>query len=330
MSVPSSPNLTLESFFETFEIVGQIGSGCFGQIFRVVSKADQRHYALKKVLVDSGYCNRELSILLLTQKTEGVLDLIAHLLVPVQRAREYLSSPRGPKTSLAANEVAALSNVDKKFEDVLYLITKCYPTNLRSALLDKRIPQSRKRGLVRMLCQGVRNLHLKGICHRDIKSENILVDIENNEVCLGDLGSAKEFSPQSKGGIAYIVSRPYRAPELLLGHTTYDLSIDLWSLGCVIFEVLSPSKTRLFTGDSGKAVLLEIIGLLGPPTPEDLTGLAEKRNISVVSDVRKRSLDDLVEPSSDPLLVALMKECLRWDPSKRADLSQWLPKLSPN
>jgi glycogen synthase kinase 3 beta len=330
MSVPSPPNLTLESFFDTFEIVCQIGSGCFGQIFRVASKADQRHYALKKVLVDSGYCNRELSILLLTQHTDGVLNLIAHLLVPVQRTREYLASPHSPKTSLAANEMVALSNVDKKFEDVLYLITKCYPTNLRSALLERKVPQPGKRALVRKLCQGVRNLHRKGICHRDIKSENILVDVENNEICLGDLGSAKEFTPQSKGGIAYIVSRPYRAPELLLGHTSYDLSIDLWSLGCVIFEVLSLSKTRLFTGDSGKAVLLEIIGLLGPPTPEDLVGLAEKRNISVVSDVRKRSLDDLIEPSSDPLLVSLMKECLRWDPSKRADLDLWLAKLSYN
>lgn len=53
MSDSARAPLTLESLFLNFDIVGQIGSGCFGQIFRVSSKSDQSTFALKKVLVDS-------------------------------------------------------------------------------------------------------------------------------------------------------------------------------------------------------------------------------------------------------------------------------------
>lgn len=324
MSEQKLPGLTLESFFETYEIVTQIGSGCFGQIFKVVNRRDQRHYSLKKVLIDSGYFNRELSILLQVQKTEGVLHLLSHLLVPVSAATEYLTSSRCPRTALTRTEAEALPKIDKKYENMLYLITKCYPMNLRSAVLNFRPNNQQAKLIVYNLCLGVSNLHKRGICHRDIKSENILVDFDNKDVCVADLGSAKEFTNDAKGGIAYICSRPYRAPELLLGHTNYDWSIDIWSIGCIIFEILSTQKRRLFVGDSGKNVLLEIIGLLGLPTKDDLEGLGEKRNITLVSEIPTRNLEALIDPSSDPILVQLMKECLRWNPKRRANLDAWL------
>lgn len=314
----------LESFFRRYEIVTQIGSGCFGQIFKVVNLKTNAFFSLKKVMIDSGYFNRELSILLKIRNTEGVLHLLDFALAPVAQCLAFLSGPNSPRSSLATNEVQALTKVDKKYENVLYLVTKCYPTNLRSAIIHQKLTNKQARLVARSLCLGVFNLHRQGVCHRDIKSENILVDFENNDVCVADLGSAKEFTPEAKGGIAYICSRPYRAPELLLGHTDYDFAIDLWSIGCIIFEVLSLAKKRLFTGDSGKNVLLEIIGLLGVPTKDDLEGLNEKRSIKLVSDVMQRSLDSLIDPTSEPALVQLMRECLRWNPRKRADLNKWV------
>lgn len=314
----------MAAFFGSYEILTQIGSGCFGQIFKVSDRRTGKNFSLKKVLVDSGYFNRELTILQKVKNTESVLNLIEHLLVPIPECLAYLASESSPKTALAANELKALANVEKKYESVLFLITKCYPVNLRTAVLHQKLTQRQAKLIVRKLCIGVRNLHRLGICHRDLKSENILVDLENEDVCVADLGSAKEFTPEVKGGVAYICSRPYRAPELLLGHTDYDFSIDLWSIGCIIYETLTSGTKRLFTGESGKIVLLEIIGLLGLPTKDDLDGLGEKRAITLVSEIKEREIDNELSKDSDLALVQLMKECLRWNPKQRANLDFWL------
>lgn len=320
----SQSSITVDAFFSTYEFVGNIGAGCFGQIYKVNSKKDGKNYSLKKVLIDSGYYNRELSILLKIQNTEGVLNLIDFLLLPIPILNQFLNNKKNQMTELEKMEYESIPKIDKKYENQLYLITKCYTCNLRTLLLEEKLSNFQTKNIVKKISQGISNLHKKGICHRDLKTENILVDLVNEDVCVADLGSAKEFTNETKGGIAYICSRPYRAPELLLGHTDYDLQIDIWSMGCIIFELLTTGKKRLFTGDSGKSVLMEVISYLGPPTKEDLQGLGEKRTISIVSKISNKELDATLDPKSDLELRAYMKECLRWNPQKRADINKWL------
>ena len=82
--------------------------------------------------------------------------------------------------------------------------------------------------------------------------------------------SSKVFKPKEPS-ISYICSRYYRAPELILGSTFYSTSVDIWSLGCVIAEMLL-SRT-LFPGSSSADQLVEIIKVLGPPTPVQLSAM---------------------------------------------------------
>jgi serine/threonine protein kinase len=72
-----------------------------------------------------------------------------------------------------------------------------------------------------------------GICHRDIKPHNILVDTNSNKLVMCDFGSAKKLI-KGEPNIAYICSRCYRAPELIFGATEYTTQIDMWSAGCVL------------------------------------------------------------------------------------------------
>jgi glycogen synthase kinase 3 beta len=111
---------------------------------------------------------------------------------------------------------------------------------------------------------GLDQMHQKGVSHRDLKPENILLKQTkkgNTEalsllVKVADLGAAKVLDKSERRmNTPYVVSRYYRAPELILGSHFYDQSIDIWSAGCILFELMT--RTPLFPGDSEGLQLLE-------------------------------------------------------------------------
>jgi serine/threonine protein kinase len=82
---------------------------------------------------------------------------------------------------------------------------------------------------------------------------------------LCDFGSAK-LLVAGEPNVSYICSRYYRAPELIFGNSDYNCVIDVWSVGCVIAELLLGQP--IFPGESGVDQLVEIIKILGTPSKE--------------------------------------------------------------
>jgi len=113
------------------------------------------------------------------------------------------------------------------------------------------------------MLRGISYLHSVGVCHRDIKPQNVLIDSNAHVTKICDFGSAKKLIP-GEASVAYICSRYYRAPELIFGATEYSNAIDVWSIGCVIAEMVIGRP--LFPGDSSINQLIEIIKVLGSPT----------------------------------------------------------------
>ena len=120
------------------------------------------------------------------------------------------------------------------------------------------------------LSRALAHIHTLGICHRDIKPQNLLVNPQTQELKLCDFGSAKALIP-GEPNVSYICSRYYRAPELIFGSTDYTTAIDIWSQGCVGAELLLGQP--LFPGDSGVDQLVEIIKVLGTPTKEEIRSM---------------------------------------------------------
>lgn len=120
------------------------------------------------------------------------------------------------------------------------------------------------------LSRALAHIHSLGICHRDIKPQNLLVNPANQQLKLCDFGSAKALV-KGEPNVSYICSRYYRAPELIFGSTDYTTAIDIWSQGCVGAELLLGQP--LFPGDSGVDQLVEIIKVLGTPTREEISSM---------------------------------------------------------
>ncbi|UPL03962.1 hypothetical protein LCI18_014896 [Fusarium solani-melongenae] len=106
------------------------------------------------------------------------------------------------------------------------------------------------------------------IIHADLKPDNILVNESRNVLKICDLGTAIDKSDAATAHTditPYLVSRFYRAPEIILG-IPYDYSVDMWSIGCTLYELYTGKI--LFTGDSNNQMLKAIMEIRGRFTPK--------------------------------------------------------------
>ncbi|CAI4036198.1 hypothetical protein SMKI_15G0360 [Saccharomyces mikatae IFO 1815] len=110
------------------------------------------------------------------------------------------------------------------------------------------------------ILRGLLTLHSMNICHGDLKPTNILIIPSRGIAKICDFGSAQRLKDNGELK-TYFCSRFYRAPELLLNLKDYSTQIDIWSLGCIIGEMIKGQP--LFKGDNANSQLEEIAKLLG-------------------------------------------------------------------
>uniref|UniRef100_A0A8C9T5E2 Glycogen synthase kinase-3 beta n=1 Tax=Scleropages formosus TaxID=113540 RepID=A0A8C9T5E2_SCLFO len=157
-------------------------------------------------------------------------------------------------------------------------------------------------------------IHSFGICHRDIKPQNLLLDPETAVLKLCDFGSAKQLV-RGEPNVSYICSRYYRAPELIFGATDYTASIDVWSAGCVLAELLLGQP--IFPGDSGVDQLVEIIKVLGTPTREQIREMNPNYTEFKFPQIKAHPWTKVFRPRTPPEAIALCSRLLEYTPTAR-------------
>ncbi|KIZ04765.1 glycogen synthase kinase 3 beta [Monoraphidium neglectum] len=219
-----------------------VGNGSFGVVFQATCLETAETVAIKKVLQDKRFKNRELQI----------MKVVDHPNI-VKLKQCFYSQTEKDETFLHL--------VLEYVPDTVYRISKSYSKN------NQRMPPIFVKLYTYQMCRALGHIHKYGICHRDIKPQNLLVNTETHQLKLCDFGSAKVLI-KGEPNISYICSRYYRAPELIFGATDYTSAIDVWSVGCVLAELLLGSP--MFPGESGVDQLVEIIKVLGTPTKEEI------------------------------------------------------------
>nr|CAI5842109.1 unnamed protein product [Callosobruchus analis] len=219
-----------------------IGNGSFGVVYQARLCDSNVLVAIKKVLQDKRFKNRELQIM---RKLEhcNIVKL------------KYFFYSSGDKDEVYLNLVL------EYIPETVYKVARHYSKSKQT------IPISFIKLYMYQLFRSLAYIHSLGICHRDIKPQNLLLDPETGVLKLCDFGSAKHLV-KGEPNVSYICSRYYRAPELIFGAIDYTTKIDVWSAGCVLAELLLGQP--IFPGDSGVDQLVEIIKVLGTPTKEQI------------------------------------------------------------
>merc|ERR1719454_306747 len=148
------------------------------------------------------------------------------------------------------------------FSDV-YIVTPLMDTDLHKILHvhNVKLTQNLLKILTYQLLQGVLALEFARVIHRDLKPSNLLVDVRGR-LKIGDLGLSRGTSENKDVDLTqYVVTRWYRAPEIVLKAGCYTKAIDTWSVGCIVFEMLT--NTVLFKGkdylDQVKSITIDIL-----------------------------------------------------------------------
>ena len=303
-STTSSPATPLPSNASTTKKVGDktqaisyaaervIGSGSFGVVYQASIVETAEVVAIKKVLQDRRFKNRELAIM----------------------------------SSLDHPDVVALkhcfySKGEKAEEVYLNLVMEYIPETVHRTLrnhtkANKLIPITYVKVYMWQICRAVAYIHSQGVAHRDIKPQNLLMNPKTHQVKLCDFGSAKQLVA-GEPNVAYICSRYYRAPELVFEATEYTTAIDIWSVGCVMAELMLGNP--LFPGESGVDQLIEIIKVLGTPTKDEIYAMNPNHNSFKFPQIRPHPWPKVFRNKQPQNAIDLVSKMLRYEPKERID-----------
>lgn len=217
--------------------------------------------------------------------------------------------------------VEVVEQADKVFLVLEYMESDLEEVIAATAEDRPELPVSHVKTYLHMLLLGVQELHSRGILHRDLKPNNVLLSASQHVAKLTDFGMATLLdSPSVQDGTSpikrslQVVTRAYRSPELFFGEEHYGAEVDVWSVGCIFAELL---LRRVFCdGASDIDQLSKLFAALGSP---DENGWSDAASLPFFLRFKPTNPTPLAEqfPMLSPAGVDLLSQLLQLDPKKR-------------
>lgn len=210
----------------------------------------------------------------------------------------------------------------REFTDV-YIATELMDTDLHQIIRSNQIlSEEHSQYFLYQILRGLKYIHSANVIHRDLKPSNLLLNA-NCDLKICDFGLARPTA-ENEFMTEYVVTRWYRAPELLLNSSDYTAAIDVWSVGCIFMELMN--RKPLFAGKDHVHQMRLLIELLGTPTESDLGFVRSedaKRYIRQLPSHPRQPLAR-VFPHVHPLAIDLVEKMLTFDPTRRISVEDAL------
>jgi len=278
-----------------YEIVQKLGRGAYGIVWKAIDKKTREVVALKKCFdafqnaTDAQRTFREIMFLQELNGHENIVRLL--------------------------NVLKADNDQD------IYLICDYMESDLHAVIRANILEEIHKQYIIYQMLKSLKYMHSSQMLHRDIKPSNILLN-SDCQVKVCDFGLARSIVQQNDNAqnpvlTDYVATRWYRAPEILLGSTSYTKGVDLWSVGCITGELLSGKP--IFPGTSTMNQLDRIMEVTGRPSAEDVEAIKSPFAATMLESLpmsRPRPLNEMF-PTASVEALDLLRLCLQFNPAKR-------------
>mmetsp|Transcript_14229 Transcript_14229/g.25148 ORF Transcript_14229/g.25148 Transcript_14229/m.25148 type:complete len:516 (+) Transcript_14229:94-1641(+) len=278
-----------------YEIVSKLGRGAYGIVWKAIDKKTREVVALKKCFdafqnaTDAQRTFREIMFLQELNGHENIIRLL--------------------------NVLKADNDKD------IYLICDYMESDLHAVIRANILEEIHKQYIIYQLLKALKYMHSGQLLHRDIKPSNILLN-SDCQVRVCDFGLARSVVVQGDTKTNpvltdYVATRWYRPPEILLGSTSYTKGVDLWSVGCILGELLSGKP--IFPGTSTMNQLDRIMQVTGYPSPEDIESMRSPFAATMLESLPKARPKPLGEmfPRATAEALDLLRQCFMFNPGKR-------------
>ncbi|KAK9456451.1 kinase-like domain-containing protein [Dipodascopsis uninucleata] len=286
---------------DNYEILDVIGEGAYGVVCSAVHVPTGHKVAIKKITPfdHSMFCLRTLREMKLLKyfHHENIISIL-----DIQRPIDIES-----------------------FTEV-YLIQELMETDMHRVIRTQTLSDDHCQYFIYQTLRALKAMHSANVLHRDLKPSNLLLNA-NCDLKVCDFGLARSAASvdDNQGFMTeYVATRWYRAPEIMLTFKEYTKAIDMWSVGCILAEMLSGKP--LFPGKDYHHQLTLILDVLGTPTMEDYYAVKSTRAREYIRSLpfKKRVSFSTMFPDTNPLAIDLLEKLLTFNPAKRISVEDAL------
>ena len=292
-----------------FELIRGLGQGAYGVVCsaRCTENGEgEDKVAIKKV-------TNVFSKKILCKRALREIKLLAHF--------------RGHKNIIFLCDLDIIPDVYGNFDEI-FLYEELMECDLHQIIRSKQaLTDSHYQSFVYQILCGLKYIHSADVLHRDLKPGNLLVNADC-ELKICDFGLARGYSsdPEKNQGFLteYVATRWYRAPEIILSFQGYTKAIDMWSVGCILAELLGGQT--IFKGKDYVDQLNEILRVLGTPDEETIQTIKSSRAQAYIRSLpyMEKIPFSRLYPNAEPLAIDLLEKLLTLEPDKRITVDEAL------